>query len=91
MYINSKSNHLPTILKQLPKAIIKLISEISSNEDIFSESIPNKAFTPKHLQKVDLMIYTPKFVNNNVSEEKRRKQKITGSNLHLPYPTLLKC
>ena len=39
IYINKLSNHPPSILKQLPKSIEKGISEKSSNQDIFDESI----------------------------------------------------
>ena len=35
VYINKDSNHPPSILKQLPQAIAKRISDISSNEEIF--------------------------------------------------------
>ena len=37
--INKHSNHPPSFLKQLPKSIAKRISEKSSNQDIFDESI----------------------------------------------------
>ena len=40
VYINKKSNHPPVVLKQLPKSIAKRISDISSDENIFSNSIP---------------------------------------------------
>ena len=36
---NIKSNYPPLILQQLPKSISKRISEISSNEHIFNQSI----------------------------------------------------
>ena len=39
-YINKKSNHAPVVLKQLPKSIAKRISDISSDENIFCNSIP---------------------------------------------------
>ena len=39
-YINSKSNHPPTILKQIPTAISNRISTNSSNEEIFKNSAP---------------------------------------------------
>ena len=40
VYINKKSNHPPVLLKQLPKSIVKQISDISSDENIFCNSIP---------------------------------------------------
>ena len=39
LYINIKCNHPSSILQQLPKSISKRISEISSNEHIFNQSI----------------------------------------------------
>ena len=39
IYVNKHSNHPPSNLKQLPKSIEKRISEMSSNKDIFDESI----------------------------------------------------
>ena len=40
VYINKKSNHPPVLLKQLLKSIAKRISDISSDENIFCNSIP---------------------------------------------------
>ena len=40
LYINIKSNHPPSILQQLPNSISKRISEISSSQNIFNQSIP---------------------------------------------------
>ena len=47
VYINKDSNHPPSISKQLPQAIAKRISDISSNEEIFKNAIPtyNEALT----------------------------------------------
>ena len=42
-YIDISSNHLPQVLKQLPKSIEKRLSEISSSKEIFDNS--------KHLYK----------------------------------------
>ena len=39
VYINTHSNHPPSILKQSPKSIEKRIFKTSSNRDIFDESI----------------------------------------------------
>ena len=40
VYINRKSNHPPTLIKEVPREIAKQISDISSNEVVFNESIP---------------------------------------------------
>ena len=39
-YINVESNHPPNIIKQIPKTILKHLSQLSSNEEIFNESAP---------------------------------------------------
>ena len=39
IYINKQSNHLPNVLKQLPKSIPKRISDTSSSKDIFDKLI----------------------------------------------------
>ena len=39
-YINAKSNHPPSILKQIPAAISKQISINSSNKQIFQKAAP---------------------------------------------------
>ena len=39
LYINKHSNHLPSVLRQHPKSIIKRISEVSSNEEVFKQSV----------------------------------------------------
>ena len=39
VYINRKSNHFPSIIKEIPKAIAKRISDIPSSVVAFNESI----------------------------------------------------
>ena len=39
LYINKNSNHPPTVIKQIPKAIAKRISDISSNKEIYDRNI----------------------------------------------------
>ena len=40
LYVDSKSNHPPSIKKNIPLAVQKRLSILSSNEDIFNESAP---------------------------------------------------
>ena len=40
LYINAKSNHPPTIIKDLPKTINKRLSDLSCNEDEFKKAKP---------------------------------------------------
>ena len=39
-YIHKQSNHLPSIIKQLPLSAERRISKLSLNETIFNDSIP---------------------------------------------------
>ena len=39
-YVNTKSNHPPTVLKNIPLGINKRLSGISSNEEIFHRAAP---------------------------------------------------
>ena len=39
-YVHAKSNHPPCIIKNIPTAINKRLSEISSNEEVFNKAIP---------------------------------------------------
>ena len=73
MYINNKSNHPPTILKQLTKAIAKYIYEISSNENK-SILINNEAHAEGRI--TENINYTPKSVNIP-SEQNKHKWKTT--------------
>ena len=52
IYINKKSNHQPVVLKQLPNSIAKRISHVSSDGNIFCNSIP---IFSEALKKVVLM------------------------------------
>ena len=38
-YINVQSNHLPTIIKEVPKMVEKRLSRLSSTKEIFDEEI----------------------------------------------------
>ena len=40
IYINKKSNHPCALIKEIPKAIVKRISDNSYSEVVFNESIP---------------------------------------------------
>ena len=40
LYINSKSNHPPNIIKNLPDAINQRLSDISHDEDVFNQAAP---------------------------------------------------
>ena len=58
---------MPTSLKQLPKALTKLITEIFSDKCDFIKSISSyiEAFTQERFN--ESIKFTPKSVNNNTS------------------------
>ena len=79
--INIKSNHPPSILQQLPKSISKRISEISSNQHIFNQSIP---YYENGLRKSGYNVslkYTPtQNEDENNQQREQRKRKIIWFN-----------
>jgi len=81
VYINKDSNHPPSILKQLPQAIEKRISDISSNEEIFNNAIP--AYT-EALKKSGfnekVSFEKPDTTKNHTEMKKKRKRKIIWFN-----------
>ena len=40
LYVHSKSNHPPNIIRNIPESINRRLSEISSDEDVFKEAAP---------------------------------------------------
>ena len=81
MYIYKYSNHPPSVLRQLAKLVSKRISETSSNEQTFKESIP---IYKKALQKSgfhEKLEYVREERDKHGKEEKkRRKLKIIWFN-----------
>ena len=76
MYINKKSNH-SSILQQLPKSISRRISGISSNENIFNQSIPchKKKLEKEWIQC--LLKYSP--THNQDENNQQREQWIQST------------
>ena len=81
LYINIKSNHPPSILQQLPKSILKRISEISSNQHIFNQSIPYYENALRKSGYNASLKYTPtQNQDENNQQREQRKQKIIWFN-----------
>ena len=77
VHINRKSNHPPVVLKRLPKSIAKRISDISSGENIFRNSIPIYSEALKKSGFNDKLTYSTKTADCDTSEKKKRKRKST--------------
>ena len=80
VYINKKSNYPPVVLKQLPKSLTKRISDISSDENIFCNSIPIYSETLKKSGFNEKLTYSTKTADCDTSEKKKRKRKVIWFN-----------
>ena len=77
LYINVKSNHPPTIIKDLPKMINKRLSDLSCNEDEFKKAKPLYENALKESgYKAEMKYETSENTNN-----KTKKRKILWFNL----------
>ena len=76
VYINSCSNDLATVIKQLPKSIRKGLSDLSSNEEIFEIAKPayRDALNKSGFQ--EKLSYTSAQNKNDKNDNKQRKRKI---------------
>ena len=72
IYINSKSNHPPTIIKQLPKMIEQRISSLSSNMEIFDDEIGPY----ENALKNSGYQYKMKYIPTNTTKKRVRTRKI---------------
>ena len=72
MYINKYSKHPPTVLQQLAKSVSKRISETSSNEQIFKESISIYEKALKKSGFLEKLEYVREEVDKLGKEEKKR-------------------
>ena len=80
-YIHTESNHPPSIIKHLPAAIEKRISNLSSNEKIFHESaIYYKGNLQKSGYKNKLTYKTATTSQQNDQKNKNRKRNIIWFN-----------
>ena len=68
VYLNKNSNHPTTVLKQLPKSIENSISDILSNENVFTQSIPTYQDA---LQKSS---FTEQLKEKKIEEKHRREE-----------------
>ena len=78
LYISKDSNHPPTIIKNIPAAVNKRLSNISANEQVFNEaSPPYQSALNKSGYNFNLKYET---TTNNNSRKRNRQRKITWFN-----------
>ena len=69
VYINRKSDNPPTIIKEIPKSIAKRISDISSSEVVFNESIPIYSDALRKSGFHDKITFIPKTTNTKTNKK----------------------
>ena len=84
-YIHRESNHPPHVIRNIPDAINKRLSSISSNQDLFNNAIPDYQSALKKSGFSTRMKYTPPSTNeqdqdNRKAKKKTRKRKIIWYN-----------
>ena len=78
LYVNSKSNHPPSVLKQIPKGIAKRLSEISSSEEIFKNAVPEYQEALKKCGYDEELVYEKP--DSIQSQRKKRTRQIIWFN-----------
>ena len=81
LYVHSKSNHPPNIIKNIPESINRRLSSISCNEEVFKEAAPAYQDSLKKCgYKYQLKYEKPNVANPNPTHNRRRQRKISWFN-----------
>ena len=81
MYINVKSNHPLSIIKQIPPSFNRRLSNLSSDEEVFLNNIqPYREALKKSGFQDELTYFEPKNSDKCKNEKRKRKQKIIWFN-----------
>ena len=86
LYINSRSNHPPTVIKNIMMGVNRMLSTISSNKQVFDNSVKDYQDTLKisgHNQKL-------KFEPPTDFSTKKKNRKRGATYFNLPYSLSLK-
>ena len=75
VYINSLSNHPPSIIKNIPQAISKQISTLSSNQSIFDDAAPGYNAALKAAGYQENIEYITESSNNKNDRKKRKRDR----------------
>jgi hypothetical protein len=82
-YVHTDSNHPPSVTRQIPKSIAARLSNISSNESIFKESIPEYQSALEkagHKEELSYKATATNVRSNRSTENKKRKRLVTWFN-----------
>ena len=82
LYIHSKSNHPPVIIRNLPESVNKRLSDISSDEDVFNRAAPVYQKALKHSGYNHELKYKPPTSANvsRTAQNKKRLRNVTWYN-----------
>ena len=79
LYIGANSNHPPTIIKHLPAAIGRRISDISSSKELFNKAKPHYESALKQSGHDEKLIYTERkklsIVTHTVQNSRKNRQR----------------
>ena len=75
LYVHSKSNHPPCIIKNIPEAINKRLSEISSDEEAFKEAAPPYQEALQKSGYSYTLKFTPPQQSPKSTTHKRKRQR----------------
>ena len=75
VYINKHSNHPPNILKELPKAVNKQITDISCNQDIFDAAKSTYEQALRNSGFIEELKYKNKDGEERTRNEDKRKRR----------------
>ena len=79
-YINTKSNHPPSIIKAVPEGINKRLSQISSNEQLFNQATPVYQAALKRSGHTYQLKYNPDTRRSTTNNKRKRSRNITWFN-----------
>ena len=75
LYVNTNSNHPPTIIKHLPSAIGRRISDISSNKELFNKAKPHYENALRQSGHDEELTYSKSMKSTPHSSQNRRKNR----------------
>jgi hypothetical protein len=76
LYVDSRSNHPPSILKQIPISINKRVSSLSSDQESFDECKPFYESALKHSNYNGSLEYSPNSPSSPPSTKQRHQRNI---------------
>ena len=85
LYVHSKSNHLPCIIKNNPEAINKRLSEIPSHEEAFKEATPPYQEALQKSGHSYTLKFTPPQQNQHQNQPTTRER---GRGTYMVQPTI---